>query len=196
MAELLYIGHGSVRIISNNGQVLYLDPFLGEGYDKEADFVLITHEHYDHVQIQKLLLREDTKIIRSFDMIDGINYKTIKLGDFEVEATEAYNKNHKKEECVGYLIKVDGTLFYFSGDTSMTKQMKTLKERKIDYAFFCGDGIYNMNIIEASECAKMVSAKVSIPYHLYPDHLFDEKLANEFTGPNKLIIYPGQKISF
>ena len=129
MAELLYIGHGSVRIISNNGQVLYLDPFLGEGYDKEADYVLITHEHYDHVQIQKLLLKEDTKIIRSFDMIDGINYKTIKLGDFEVEATEAYNKNHKKEECVGYLIKVDGTLFYFSGDTSMTNQMKTLKGR-------------------------------------------------------------------
>ncbi len=194
MSKLLYIGHGAVRIISNNGKVLYLDPFLGDGYDLEADYVLITHEHYDHTAIEKLKLKESTIIIRSFDMITSDGYKKINLDDFEVEATEAYNTNHKKSECVGYLIKVDGVLLYFSGDTSLTSQMDSLKERKIDYAFFCGDGIYNMNIDEASICAYKVQAKVSIPYHLYPDHLFDESLAERFTAPKRFIMYPNQEI--
>ena len=114
MAKLYYNGHGSVRLISNNGQVLYLDPFLGEGYEKAADYVLITHEHYDHTQIDKLTLKDDTVIVRSFDMITSNGYKKITLGDYEIEATEAYNKNHPRNECVGYLIKVDGKLIYFS----------------------------------------------------------------------------------
>ena len=48
MAELLYQGHGSYRLVSDNGTVVYVDPFVGEGYGLEADLVLITHEHSDH----------------------------------------------------------------------------------------------------------------------------------------------------
>ena len=33
MAELLYQGHGSYRIVSNEGVVIYVDPYAGEGYD-------------------------------------------------------------------------------------------------------------------------------------------------------------------
>ncbi len=32
MAELLYQGHGSYRIVSNEGVVIYVDPYAGEGY--------------------------------------------------------------------------------------------------------------------------------------------------------------------
>lgn len=31
MAELLYQGHGSYRIVSNEGVVIYVDPYAGEG---------------------------------------------------------------------------------------------------------------------------------------------------------------------
>ena len=37
MAELLYQGHGSYRIVSNEGVVIYVDPYAGEGYDMPAD---------------------------------------------------------------------------------------------------------------------------------------------------------------
>ena len=49
MAKLLYQGHGSYRITADDGRVLYVDPYAGEGYDKPADIVLITHEHSDHI---------------------------------------------------------------------------------------------------------------------------------------------------
>ena len=40
MAKLLYQGHGSFRLVSEKGTVVYVDPYVGEGYDLEADLVL------------------------------------------------------------------------------------------------------------------------------------------------------------
>lgn len=51
MAKLLYQGHGSLRLISEAGMVIYIDPFIGEGYDIPADLILVTHQHHDHNQI-------------------------------------------------------------------------------------------------------------------------------------------------
>lgn len=48
MGKLLYQGHGSLRLTSDSGAVCYIDPYVGEGYDKPADLILVTHQHYDH----------------------------------------------------------------------------------------------------------------------------------------------------
>ena len=48
MADFLYQGHGSFRLVSDAGCVIYIDPFAGEGYDLPADLVLVSHEHGDH----------------------------------------------------------------------------------------------------------------------------------------------------
>ena len=49
-AILLYQGHGSARIVTGDGKVIYIDPFKGSGYDLPADLILMTHAHYDHTQ--------------------------------------------------------------------------------------------------------------------------------------------------
>ena len=62
----------------------------------------------------------------------------------------AYNKNHPKDQCVGFLVKVDGRLLYLAGDTSETEEMGTiLAKEPIDYAFLPMDGVYNMGREEA-----------------------------------------------
>lgn len=61
------------------------------------------------------------------------------------------------------------------------------KGREIDYAFFVCDGIYNMDMEEAIACAKLVNAKHSIPYHMVPGKLFDQKRAEEFDVPGRLL---------
>ena len=53
MARVLYQGHGIMRFTTEAGTVIYLDPFMGEGYDVAANLILVTHQHYDHTAIDK-----------------------------------------------------------------------------------------------------------------------------------------------
>ena len=72
--------------------------------------------------------------------------------------------------------------------------MAELAGRDIHYAFFVCDGVYNMDMDEAIACAKLVNARHSIPYHMAPGSLFDQKRAELFDAPNRLIIPAGEEI--
>ena len=194
MAKLMYQGHGSFRVISNDNTVVYVDPYLGKGYDIVADGIVITHEHHDHTKISLVTLKNNAKIIRANNLTDGTTYRNDKINTINVIAVPAYNSNHKQEECMGVIIEVDGKKIYATGDTSTTDFMSTLSGQNIDYALFCCDGIYNMDVKEASECAKIVNAKINIPYHTYPEHLFSKEIAEKFTASNRKILLPGDEI--
>ncbi len=195
-AELLYQGHASLRITTSEGKVIYVDPFMGDGYDEAADLILITHAHKDHTAMELISERnEDCSIITYSEALSQGSYQSFDLGYVKIEATAAYNSNHAKEECVGYILTfTDGVSVYISGDTSLTTEMTELSSKEIDYAFFCCDGVYNMDVNEATECAKLVNAKHSIPYHMVPSDSgkgFDENVAAQFDGPGKTILQPG-----
>ena len=195
---LLYQGHGSLRIVTGEGKVIYIDPYAGEGYDLPADLILITHGHQDHTAVNLIKSRnEDCQIITWKEALVKGEYKTFDLGYATVEAVQAgNNKNHSIRECVGWLITLpDGITLYATGDTSTTDQMKELAGRNIDYAFFVCDGIYNMDMKEAIACANLVKAKHSIPYHMAPGKLFDQKKAEQFDVPGRLIVPAGEEIT-
>lgn len=195
---LLYQGHGSLRIVTGEGKVIYIDPYAGEGYDLPADLILITHGHQDHTAVNLIKSRnEDCQIITWKEALVKGEYKTFDLGYATVEAVQAgNNKNHSIRECVGWLITFpDGITLYATGDTSTTDQMKELAGRNIDYAFFVCDGIYNMDMKEAIACANLVKAKHSIPYHMAPGKLFDQKKAEQFDVPGRLIVPAGEEIT-
>lgn len=194
MARLLYQGHGSLRLTSNSGTVVYIDPYIGDGYDKPANLILVTHQHHDHNKIDLPPHAADCEIIQNMDALIGGAYQKFTVKDINIEATEAYNKNHHKEECVGYLVSVDGLLIYFAGDTARTKQMETLAERQIDYAFLPIDGIFTMNIKAAEKCAELIGAKHTVPIHMKPGKLFDAKMAGKFAADGAMVVKPGEEV--
>ena len=195
--RLLFQGHGSLRIVTGEGKVIYIDPYAGEGYDLPADLILVTHGHQDHTAVKKIKNRNDgCRTITWKEALVKGEYKTFDLGYATVETVQAgNNRNHNIKECVGWVITLpDGITVYTTGDTSTTEQMAELAERNIDYAFFVCDGVYNMDMDEAIACAKLVNAKHSIPYHMKPGAAFDRERAELFDVPNRLILPAGEEI--
>ena len=158
--------------------------------------ILVTHEHSDHNQVSRVHLKPDGKVLRAANLIDGASYGGCLVKDVLVKATAAYNKNHPKSECVGFLISTGGKKLYFACDTSETEEMKKLRAEQIDYAFLPIDGIYNMNAIEAARCAEIIGAKCNVPVHMKPGALFSQEMAESFHAVNRLILRPGQTITW
>ena len=195
--KLLYQGHGSLRITTEDNKVIYIDPYAGEGYDLPADLILVSHGHPDHNAVDLIASRsDDCQIITNTDAMVKGEYKTYDLGFATVEAVQAgNNKNHDINVSVGWLVTLLGGIsIYATGDTSTTEQMSELANRDIHYAFFVCDGKFNMDLEEASACAELVQARHSIPYHMAPGQLFDRERAEKFEGPGKMIIAAGEEI--
>ena len=195
MAKLLYQGHGSFRLISGAGVVMYIDPYAGGGYDVPADVILVTHQHEDHNKLSLITQKPSCTVVSNVEALDGGKHNKFSFPGIGVEAVEAgYNQGHTTEDSVGFIITVDGLQLYFCGDTSTTPQMATFAARNLDYAFLCADGFYNMDLEEAAKCAELIGAKHNVPVHLKPGELFDREMAEQFKGPNRLIIEAGEEI--
>lgn len=200
MAKLTYFDHASLRIDARDGTTIYVDPYAPGDYSVPADIILVTHDHFDHNQVDMPAKKENCRIITFADAHKGDTYETFEIGSVKIEAVESYNKNHKKDVCVGYIITVDGVTVYHAGDTSMTEQMHTFAERNLDYALLPMDGYYNMGFKEAGECAEVIKAKHTIPIHTAPRGpemkgiTFSQGIADRFSAQGKLVVQPGETI--
>lgn len=190
---LTYIGHASVKIVAQDGTVLYIDPNYQGDYTQKADYIIVTHRHDDHMPNGTLKLNDGGQKLDNTDFLhDGI-YETKNLGPFTVEAVPAGNVNHDIKYCVGYLVTVDGVTIYHAGDTSMIDEMKDLKGRNIDYAMYPIDGEFNMDAKEATEVAELVGAKNNIPIHELDKD--GSKKSDNFTPEGRLVLEYGQTIT-
>lgn len=192
MAELLYQGHGSYRIVSNEGVVIYVDPYAGEGYEMPADIVIVTHEHSDHNQVDLVTLKDNGVILRHGDLFVDCEYPIKKIKKVMIEGTPAENKNHTREECVGFIMTVDGITLYGAGDTNYYPEMESFND--LDYALLPVDGIYNMSAQEASRCAHVIDSRYFIPIHTSPTQLYDEDIAKSFKSPHALYMKSGERL--
>ncbi|NIQ59811.1 MAG: MBL fold metallo-hydrolase, partial [Gammaproteobacteria bacterium] len=76
MAKLTFHGHSTFSIETDDGTHLVIDPYFednpgfdGSVDDIEADFILITHGHFDHVtDVEPLARRTGATIIASFEI--------------------------------------------------------------------------------------------------------------------------------
>ena len=199
MAKLYYLGHCSFRIVTDENKVIYLDPYAGSNYSLKADYVFISHEHYDHNDLSKVNVDEKTNTIRAKDCIilenNTISYKTFADNYLKVISTPAGNLNHPLVSSVGFILEFDNKKIYFAGDTSYLPFMKdNLPSFNLDYAILPCDGIYNMDILEAMQVAKVIKARKVIPMSLLPGNLYSETVARRFNIDNALLLRPDEEI--
>ena len=97
MSKMLYQGHGSYRLTTRDGKTIYVDPYVGEGYDVPADLIVISHEHHDHNNLA--IIRQQApgcRILRPANMLVNGEYRTEEVQGITVRAVQAYNGHHKK----------------------------------------------------------------------------------------------------
>jgi L-ascorbate metabolism protein UlaG (beta-lactamase superfamily) len=174
MNEITWLGHASFKI--KNGLTLYIDPWNLEDDGEEADLILITHEHFDHLSpadIEKIRgektvivtipacaasLKGDVKAMKAGEKI--------RVGDVEIEAIPAYNINktfHQKSAGrVGFIITMGGERIYHAGDSDLIPEMESIK---VDVALLPVGGVYTMSPEEAARAANLLRPKLAIPMH-------------------------------
>lgn len=192
--KIEYLGHGSLKMYFGQ-RVCYIDPYAGNDYKEPADLILVTHQHADHNNLDLVEKNPGCILFQNEQAIGPNGYNKVNLHGLAIEPVEAYNENHPKDQCVGYIIRAYGKTIYVAGDTSKTNQMELLGDYDIDYAFLPMDGQYNMDIDEAIECEKLIKAKHTIPYHIAPGKLFDMSRAKKFKTPSTMIVKPGEIIN-
>ena len=128
MATMLFQGHGSYRFTLDDDTVIYVDPYFGKEYELEADLILVTHDHFDHDAVDKMPHASGCTVIRAKDLHPTSDeYLSTESHGVKIQAVQAYNDHHPSDECVGYVLDLDGKSFYAAGDTSMTEDMKSGK---------------------------------------------------------------------
>jgi L-ascorbate metabolism protein UlaG (beta-lactamase superfamily) len=181
--EITFIGHGTL-MFTFGGKIIHVDPFSRlTDYSKlpQADMILVTHEHRDHLDLKALdYLRADkTKIILTKNCAQQVKGGIImQNGDmktvdgFKIEAVPAYNLVHMRSEGVpfhtkgngnGYVITLGDIRIYVAGDTENIPEMKQLKD--IDVAFLPMNLPYTMTPEMVADAARAFKPKVLYPYH-------------------------------
>ncbi len=170
--EITWLKHAGFMI--KGSVVIYIDPYGINRELEKADLILITHDHFDHMDLKsiRLLSKEDTVMVHpSGCIVEGYESCPLSIGEgrnvkgIEVKAVPAYNVNkpyHKKGEVVGYVLNVDGVRIYHAGDTDRIPEMKGIE---VDVALLPIGGTYTMDVKEAIEVTKDVKAKVFVPMH-------------------------------
>ena len=181
--DLSYItvnAQNSIRIDAN-GTIIYIDPYQIDEENHDADFIFITHDHYDHYSIEsinKILQREtafivpiamDKKVRKSTPV--GINNpvepgKSYEVNGLSFETVAMYNKlkpfHPKKSGWCGYIIDVSGTRIYIAGDIDDIDEAKAVK---CDIAMIPIGGFYTMNYKEGAGLINTMKPQVAIPTH-------------------------------
>jgi L-ascorbate metabolism protein UlaG (beta-lactamase superfamily) len=205
--KITYYGH-SCFAAEIAGKHLLFDPFitpnpLAKAVDLKkikADYILISHAHDDHMADAVSLAKQTgAMVISNFEIGEW-------LGSHGVEKTHSLNPGgsyplpfgraklvhaiHSSSFPDGayggiagsYIIESSEGSFYFSGDTSLTLDMKLFGETaKFKLAILCIGGNFTLDIDDAIRAAEFLQCKevMGVHYDTFPPIKIDHAKAKE-----------------
>lgn len=182
------LSHASIKLSSD--KIIYFDPYDIKNEFHDADYIFITHDHYDHYDEESInnIKKDSTKIIvpkcletKENDLVVEPN-KEYNLDNIRFKTISSYNLGkefHPKEkDYVGYNILINGLYYYVMGDTDRTTETDKVKT---DICFVPIGGTYTMDLAEAISYINDLKPKKAIPVH-YGKIVGDRNLGQEFKN--------------
>lgn len=187
MVDVKYIGHSAFQITNGENAVL-IDPLVKNNpkYDWKKEPVkdiLLTHAHADHlgqaIEIAKDLDIEITAVpeLAAYCREHGAKAKSVSLGCWlnyswgRAVFLPAFHSSSLPDGRYGgcpasIFLDVAGARIYHAGDTSLSQEMKTVKELYApQIAMLPIGGTYTMDVEHAAMAAKWLGVSTVIPMH-------------------------------
>jgi len=196
MVNVTWLGHAAF-MFKHSGFTFLIDPFLDnpncpiKSIPVGIDAILITHGHSDHIgsTIEILNANPSCKAYANVEIASYLGKKvrnnvigfnkggTVSIGgNFKVTMVDAIHSSDIDTENgiipggtpAGFVVKGNGTTFYFSGDTDVFSDMAIINDLyQPEYAFLCIGDYYTMGPIQAAYSINnfLTNVKTVIPMH-------------------------------
>lgn len=185
--DLKYIGHSAFEIKLANNSIL-IDPYVRHNekynwHDSNITDIFVTHAHQDHlgdaIEIAKEKDATITAIVElaQYCKEQGCKVNSVNFGGWikyswgRVVFTPAFHTSSLPDgryagEAAGIIFDVENVRIYHAGDTSLTNEMKTIKELyRPNIAMLPIGGHYTMDEEHAAVAANWLGAQTVIPMH-------------------------------
>lgn len=203
--KLTYFGHACF-CVETAGRRLLFDPFispneLAAAIDVErveADFVLVTHGHFDHLaDAERILRRTGATLISNFEIVTWFQGRGVENAhplnhgggaDFAFGRATFVNAVHSSVlpdgtyggNPGGFVVESAEGAFYVSGDTALTHDIKLLGELyPLSFATLCIGDNFTMGPRHAAIAAEWAGVKrvVGTHYDTFPPIRIDRAAA-------------------
>ena len=209
----------SCFLLEADGKKFLFDPFithnpLASGIDTkaiEADYILVSHGHGDHVADLELLGKQTGALIiampevaawaqkQGLTNIHMMNYGISKFDFGKVRMVWATHSSSMPDGSyggnpAGFVLETDGKTVYFAGDTSLNADMKILKDLyTLDYAILPIGGNYTMDVDDALIATRYIGCDqvIGVHYDTFDAIKIDsEEALAKFERENKVLLLP------
>lgn len=213
-----YYGQSCFLIETSNKKLLF-DPFishnpLAKSVDIkaiEADFILVSHGHGDHVaDLVELAKQTGATVIAMPEVAEWAQKQGVEklhpmnFGKFTFDwgAVRMVVATHSSGlpdgsyggNPAGFVIEADGKQIYFAGDTGLTIEMKVLADiYNLDYAILPIGGNYTMDVDDALVATKYFDCDkvIGVHYNTFPVIEIDTEVAlDKFKREHKTLLLP------
>ena len=191
---LSFFGHSAFRIVTKEGLKIWIDPWLdnpqasGRPASIEADLILITHAHEDHIgNCMEMASSPATEVVAIYEIeqyflmkglpnVTGMNIGgTYTTKGISITMVPAFHSSSIREgneiiyggEAAGFVIRLeDGVTLYHAGDTALFGDMALIGNRyQLEVAILPIGDHYTMGPREAACACKFLRPNRVIPMH-------------------------------
>ena len=193
--QITWLGHAAFKIRSPQGKVVYIDPWLsnpncpdGEKNVRQADAILVTHGHFDHLGEAVDLAKSTSAPLacnweisvwlesQGVTTAVGMNKGgTVDLNGIKATMVGADHSSGIKDgdrivnggDAAGFVVQLEnGYKLYHAGDTNVFGDMRLIGELySPDVALLPIGGHFTMSPREAAAAVRLLGVKRVIPMH-------------------------------